>query len=80
MFGVFFQPIAHLAFDDARVDTITAFGDDFLGNFLEQIPPPSLPGRRALGATPTRCRASQKVERPGTSPFFQGTSQRSIWR
>jgi len=62
VFGAFFQPVAHLPFDDARIDSVAAFGDDFLRDFFQQIRPPSLTGRWALGAL--RQTATQDLQRP----------------
>ena len=33
----FFQPVAHLAFDGSRVDSVAAWFEDFGGDFRQQV-------------------------------------------
>ena len=47
MFVSFFQPVAHLAFDDSRVDSVAAWFEDFGGDFRQQVCVPASQSRRA---------------------------------
>jgi WD40 repeat protein/cellulose biosynthesis protein BcsQ len=63
MFGPLFAPVAHLAFDHSGVDSVAAFGQDFLGDFGKQILIPLL--QLALALRALRQATAEHLERAG---------------